>query len=218
MANEERLQREALPLQIERIIRDRIFLGEYQQGQPISDPSLAREIGTSQIPVREAFRMLEERGILIYAHNKGFRVAILTEGDVRNIVQVRIALETMALQLAQANATDEQKENLRTLLGVLVRSAENSDALTYSRDHFVFHSYLFGLSGNDELEVMSSQALTKHLIFSHWPLLNHDPRIKSANSHKALLDYLNGESTLEAAQLIRYHISNDTGYIGYLKS
>ena len=82
------------------IVRERILKGEYVIGEKIKESSIAQELNVSRTPIREAFRMLEEEGLLDYLPNRGCYAKGFTKRDVSDIYTVREALEEIAMTWA----------------------------------------------------------------------------------------------------------------------
>ena len=68
---EKQVNENTLTNEIADIVRERILKGEYEIGEKIKESSIAQELNVSRTPIREAFRMLEEEGLLDYLPNRG---------------------------------------------------------------------------------------------------------------------------------------------------
>src|SRR5690349_1209969 len=77
-------------------IRDAIYNGRFQPGEPVRELALAHELRVSQTTVREALLQLEHDGLVVREANRGTRVTTLSESEIRERVEVRIVLETTA--------------------------------------------------------------------------------------------------------------------------
>lgn len=129
-------------------IRRKIVNLRLLPGVRISDSEMAGELGLSRTPVREALIRLAEQGLVEARHNRGFRVKDLTPGEVRDLYEVREALESLAVRkatelLTEAGATRLKEEDAayRKLLG-----KGNLPALDAADD--AFHRAIAELSGN----------------------------------------------------------------------
>ena len=94
------------------IVRERILKGEYQIGEKIKESSIASELSVSRTPIREAFKLLEEEGLLDYLPNRGCYAKGFTRRDVSDIYTVREALEELAVTWACERITDKEIEML----------------------------------------------------------------------------------------------------------
>lgn len=89
-----------------------ILDGRFKPGERLSEASLAREMGLSRGPVREAQRLLEKKGLLAYHTRQGFFVRALDRGSVADLFDVRSVLEHRAIDLAITRATDDDLREL----------------------------------------------------------------------------------------------------------
>lgn len=103
-------------------IRQEILRGRLRPGAPLSRRRLARELGMSVVPVADALRRLEEAGLVESRSRAGTRVRVPSESDVRNLYELREALESQSARLFAERATPLQKQELR-------REAEQVDVL-----------------------------------------------------------------------------------------
>ena len=96
------------------IVRERILKGEYEIGEKIKENQIASELRVSRTPIREAFKLLENEGLIDYIPNRGCFAKGFTKQDVEDIYAVREALEEMAVRWAVAriseNEIDEMEE------------------------------------------------------------------------------------------------------------
>lgn len=106
-------------------IRNRILDGSLTPGQAIKDSVLAETLGLSRSPVREALRMLEERGLVRKTPNRSYEVISFTDADVAELGALRIAYESMAVRWLVEHGTDIAP--LAALLPLL-HPADDSDA------------------------------------------------------------------------------------------
>jgi DNA-binding GntR family transcriptional regulator len=96
-------------------------------GTPIRQEAIARELGTSRLPVREALRQLESEGLVVYRPNSGARVAILDFDECVEIYKIRERLEPLAISEAIRTLTDEEIERAAILARDLEEMTTDSD-------------------------------------------------------------------------------------------
>ncbi|MBO5238597.1 MAG: GntR family transcriptional regulator [Lachnospiraceae bacterium] len=106
---------EYLPLRdvVFQTLRQAIITGEIPPGERLMEIPLAKKLGVSRTPVREAIRMLELEGLVVMIPRRGAEVARITEKDLRDALEVRCALEEQAVILACQRITREEKEKLK---------------------------------------------------------------------------------------------------------
>ena len=94
--------------EIAAIVRDRILKGEYEIGEKIKENQIATELRVSRTPIREAFKLLENEGLIDYIPNRGCFAKGFTKQDVDDIYAVREALEMLAVERAVERITEEE--------------------------------------------------------------------------------------------------------------
>jgi DNA-binding GntR family transcriptional regulator len=131
-------------------VRSAIISGQYRPGDHLGEVELASSLGVSRGTVREALRHLQQEG-LVTAGNRGMlRVNSLTPEEVRELFQVRAALEGLAVRQIMASPRREAAVGaLRAALGQLTDASENFPARIDA--DLAFHLQLCQLSGNSML-------------------------------------------------------------------
>jgi DNA-binding GntR family transcriptional regulator len=120
------IQRISLREQVLQEVRNQILQGELKSGWRIREESLAREIGVSRTPVREALHSLEREGLVTRKPGKGFSVATLSAAEAQELYPLRALLEPLALRLA--GIPDRQHlDELRKLNGQLASTPKGAD-------------------------------------------------------------------------------------------
>ncbi|MEO5804924.1 GntR family transcriptional regulator [Devosia sp.] len=96
---------DTIAVRISKILGERIISGDLEPGARLRQDHIAEEFGTSHVPVREAFRLLEAQGLAISEPRRGFRVAAFDLADVKEVAEMRAALEVLALRQAAPHLT-----------------------------------------------------------------------------------------------------------------
>ena len=109
---------EFLPLRdvVFKTLRRGILTGELKPGERLMEIHLANRLGVSRTPIREAIRKLELEGLVTMIPRRGAEVANITEKNLKDVLEVRQALESLAIELACERITPENKEALREKL------------------------------------------------------------------------------------------------------
>jgi len=190
-----------------RSIRDAVREGHLVQGQRLVVAEISREFGTSAGPVREAIRRLAGEGLLEFAPHRGATVRRFTERQIREIFQVREAVEGHAARLAAENIhRGDFGERLTACLDALKASVDDSTAHTRLKQDF--HDLLHEFGGNATLQETADR-LTSPLYRLRVNALTGPQRAReSLREHEAIVDaILAGEGT-RAEQLMRAHLHN----------
>jgi DNA-binding GntR family transcriptional regulator len=128
-------------------LRESIIMGELQPGTPLRLDELARSLGMSISPIREAVRQLEALGLAKHVPHQGARVEPFDVDDLRDLFEVRLALESLAVRRAAARVTPEQLDEARAYLVELDAARSATDVLGAMRAHTDFHFALYDACG-----------------------------------------------------------------------
>ncbi|WP_281288797.1 GntR family transcriptional regulator [Phaeobacter marinintestinus] len=142
-----KLVRSSLSAQIRDRLVSQIVGGELKPGDRLVELRIASEMETSQAPVREALRELEAMGLVETAHNRGARVRILSDDELREIYDVRSQLEGYAAELV-ARTGVSLKSSLERKMADMRRAANKSDSKTFSEHNTTFHRLIMEAAGN----------------------------------------------------------------------
>jgi DNA-binding GntR family transcriptional regulator len=157
-------------------IRDMIIEGQLEPGSRIHEGQLGLALGVSRTPLREALKFVASEGLIDLVPGRGGIVRRLTPRDVRNMLDVLTALETLAGRLACRNATDEEIAGVRDLHDRMMDFYADRQRLEYYKLNQAIHSAIAALSGNDFLAAThaSIQSRLKRIRFignetpDHW--------------------------------------------------
>lgn len=144
---------EYLPLRevVFRALRNAIVQGEFQPGERLMEVTIANKLGVSRTPVREAIRMLELEGLVVMIPRKGAEVANITVKDLKDALEVRMAIEALSVRLACKRIDEKGKEELKQVC-IAFREAINSKLVpAIVEADEVFHNTIYKLSLNPRL-------------------------------------------------------------------
>ena len=129
-------------------LREAIVLGELVPGTPLRLEDLAASLGMSISPIREAVRQLEALGLAEHVPHHGAKVVALDVEELRDLFQVRLALETMAVRKAAEQFADDDASGAASLLDQCVDARARGDLRRAMRAHTDFHFALYEASGS----------------------------------------------------------------------
>ena len=132
-------------------LRRAIITGEFTPGERLMEVSLARQLGVSRTPVREAIRKLELEGLVTMIPRKGAQVSHITEKSLRDVVEVRMVLEEYAVALACERITSSDCKELARLHEEFSLAVEKGDVLDIAEKDERFHDAIFRATDNDRL-------------------------------------------------------------------
>lgn len=154
-------------------VRADILRGQLRPGMPVSRRRLAGELGMSIVPVSAALKRLEEDGLLETRARAGTRVRVPSETDVRELYELREALETQASRLFAERATSRQRSEVRKLAAdvdvLFSRLATVGDDPAFRfkvhTRHLQFHMRIAEYAGSTLLKHMIER---RHVLIMNW--------------------------------------------------
>jgi DNA-binding GntR family transcriptional regulator len=186
-----------------------IFSGELAPGERLREQSLARALGVSRGPLREAIRRLEGRKLIERTINIGPRVAQLSPVDLHDILVVREALEGMACRCAAEQMDDKELAALKKLLDEHGRQDSVQAGTGYYQEgkDFDFHFRIIKGSKNERLIGMLCNDLYDLLRVYRYKSSTFDGRARDAFSeHQAIVDALVARDPARAESAMREHL------------
>ena len=145
-------------------LRNAIISTQLKPGQRLVERELCKALDVSRTSVREALRHLESEGLVQYAGHRGPSVTVLSQQDVKNIYELRTALEGLAGELFCERASAQQISLLQettNALGKAFDRSEVSDVLACTKD---FYDQLLEGSGNAELDAGLKRLLARIMV------------------------------------------------------
>jgi len=134
--------------EIVEIIRDRILKGEYRIGEKIKETKIATEFKVSRTPIREAFKLLENEGLIDYIPNRGCFAKGFTRQDIEDIYAVRKALEIMAVEWAVSRISDKQIEALQEQSELMEFYTAKKDSDKVLELNSSYHDIIYDAAGS----------------------------------------------------------------------
>jgi len=134
-----------------RELRADIVLGVLAPGSQVVQESLAHRYGVSRVPLREALKILEGEGLVIYHPHRGYFVMELSIDDLGEVYRLRSLLEAEALRAAVPSLGDADLDELRVLLAAVEKSSSQGDLASLTLANRAFHFAIFERSGMPRL-------------------------------------------------------------------
>jgi DNA-binding GntR family transcriptional regulator len=197
-----RVKDDTIANRISRELAERIIHGELAPGLRLRQDHIAEEFGASHVPVREAFRLLEAQGLAISEPRRGVRVASFDLRQVREVAEMRAALEGLALKHAAPHLTT-------AILDAAEEATREGDAAAdvhaWEAANRRFHRLILApcdmtrlLAAIDDLHAASARFL-----FSAW---QSGWETRTDQDHRAILSALRQGRTEDAAAILQKHV------------
>ena len=182
----------------------KILSGELPSGARLKDNEVAKMFGTSATPVREALRELEKYGLVEILPYRGCQVKRLEAQEIRDIYEVRIALEELAVRRCAEHTSEAQLQALEALADEYEAALMEGDMLRAVETGGDFHSLLVEVSGNHMLTEIHRELYNRILLTRHIDPL--PGRLPQSGDHRAIVEALRRHDADKAASLLARHI------------
>jgi DNA-binding GntR family transcriptional regulator len=188
--------------ELKRIILQR----QVPPGAKLNEGELARALGISRTPIREAINRLEKEGLVEIFPQRGAFVVQFTEKDVHELFLIRENLEGLAARLAAEKITQASLAKLESCLANFREPFREKDIQRYSREDFKFHQTIVLLSDARRLIQLVS-ALHDYIRMFRLTTLGMADRMKlSLADHGRIIEALRKKDPEEAEQRMRQHL------------
>jgi len=212
MTDDSAIARSVLAEQVkDRLLQD-ILSGRYPAHSRIVETRVARQLGTSQAPVREALRGLEALGVVEILPFRGARVRHPSREELLEAYSVRAELEALGARLGVPRMTDADLAEIEALLADMERAADGEDRHAVAVADAAFHARILRLAGNATLERVwrSLEPYSRTYITlvgphadSHW----------SAGLHPVIVDALRVRDPAAVEAALREHFAKASAHL-----
>lgn len=201
---------EYLPLRdvVFNTLRQAILRGELKPGERLMEIQLANKLGVSRTPIREAIRKLELEGLVLMIPRRGAEVAQITEKSLRDVLEVRRALEELAVQLACDRITEEELQELRKAADHFQKVLENEDITKVAEADVAFHDIIYLSTDNQKLITLLNNFREQMYRYRVEYLKRKECHPKLLAEHQAIIDAIAQKQPQRATQITCQHIDN----------
>lgn len=169
------------------------------------ETAIAKELGVSRTPVRDALRKLEGEGLVNIYPNRFVEVATFDEDDIANLGVMRIAVETMAVRLAVFRGSNEDFYHLKSIADKCTEAKESGNRLLRIQNDYLFHLTLGNLSKNSVLERYQTSLLRQMEVLLSYKYLSV---VSAKISHHDIVDAMIKRDEEEAVRLATGHLAD----------
>lgn len=201
---------EYLPLRdvVFNTLRKAILKGELKPGERLMEIALAERLGVSRTPVREAMRKLELEGLVVMIPRRGAQVANITEKDLNDVLEVRIALENLSIENACARMTEEQLEQLWEAAKIFERTMADGNLVKLAEADVAFHEVIYQSSDNRRLNQVLNNLREQIYRYRVEYLKEDEARNRLVKEHEEITDAIRNRDVKKAQELSFEHLEN----------
>jgi DNA-binding GntR family transcriptional regulator len=211
MPQPQRLTLVSLREQAAQVIRARIAAGDLRPGVLYPIGRISAELGVSATPVREALLDLAHEGLVDVVRNRGFRVQVLSETDLQEIVELRLLLEVPVLDSVAQHLTPEHLADLVYLADEVEAAAADGDLVRYLSLDRDLHLQLIGIAGNSRLLATVASLRDQTRLYGLARLVGTSSLMSSTQEHREILSALARGDVTAAKNAMRHHIRHVLG-------
>ena len=187
-------------------LREQLLSGELQPHQHLIEAKIAQEIGTSRTPVREALHSLELEGLIKSIPRVGYVVKPISEQEVEEICEIRMAIEGIAARWAMEKAYKKLVEELGKNISLGEDKVSKGDVRAFVDMDARFHEIISKFSGSQRLLELA-QALRRHMLrYRVQSIYSIDNVLRAIDGHKGILRAIEKQNLEAVNKAIQHHM------------
>lgn len=201
---------EYLPLRdvVFHTLRQAILRGELKPGERLMEIQLANKLGVSRTPIREAIRKLELEGLVLMIPRRGAEVAEITEKSLRDVLEVRSALEELAVKLACEKIEDENILELKEAAKEFEIALKSGDVTVYAEADVKFHDIIYRATDNQRLIQLLNNLREQMYRYRVEYLKREESHEILLKEHNMIIEAIERRNTEAAVEIVCRHIDN----------
>ena len=206
---------EFLPLRdvVFNTLRQGILTGELKPGERLMEIHLANKLGVSRTPIREAIRKLELEGLVTMIPRRGAEVAQITEKSLRDVLEVRRALDALSVELACDRIDDEELAALGKACESFEKAVSTGDPKKIAQADVEFHNIIVKAAGNTRLVQLINNLSEQMYRYRFEYIKDVSTHEQLIAEHRILFDCIRNKDKATAANKAKLHIDNQENAI-----
>jgi phosphonate utilization transcriptional regulator len=200
------VQSSSLPMLVQKELERMILAGDLAAGAKLNEAGVADSLGVSRGPVREAFRALEESGLVRLEKNRGVFVRQIGIDEADQIYEVRAALDEWTGRRLAQSATAEQIRELRGFIERMERATAKNDVDAYWLLNLEFHDRLVALTANAKLLSTYRRLVNELSLFRRQTLAQGGTLPVSTREHRDIVDKIAAGNAAAAGRALYDHV------------
>lgn len=180
--------------------------GHLKPGGRINEAELARTLGISRNPIREAISGLAQRGYLVSLPRRGHRMRVMTAQDIDDVFSFRITLESFAIELALPRMAQRDLAAIRAIHDRMSKAAKRDNVTEVREADLALHRAICELSGNRQLLRAHEAIDTEIQILLACVDLEFEPLVVTAAAHLPIVDALESRDVARSLAAMRHHL------------
>ena len=194
-------------LEVHAHLRELIINGTLPPGAELKQTELARLFAVSRTPLREAFRMLQEEGLVSVEPNQRSHVLGLDPVELELLYAGRVTLECLGVRLTAGHMSREEERTAAAAVRAMERTYRADDNAGWVVAHHRFHRLLIGRCGSAVLRTTASYAEQSDRYVRAYQHQHEDAFAEREREHAAILDAVRAGRSERAVELMAHHLS-----------
>jgi DNA-binding GntR family transcriptional regulator len=194
-------------------LRSLILSGELEPRSRINEIELCDLFGTSRTPLREAIKILSTEGLLELLPNRGAHVAVLSGGEIDDMIQVIAGLEVVAAEMACKRITDDEISAIADDTESMLEAWKKQDEARYFLLNRAIHEALMSASANETLKTVYANLSSRIQRMRYTAHKTEDQWRKAVEEHVEMVVLLKARKGEELGQLMKRHIRSKAAVI-----
>jgi len=191
-----------------RILKQAIVRGDLAPNSKLALNEIAKSLGISNTPVREAINKLSSEGFVKIIPNKGIIVKEVNIDDLQEILHIRTFLDGLIAKLAAKKITDKEIVNMMEIINKMEYCVKEDDRLAYNDLDIKFHDFLLNITKNNKLKEIYNNLIVHTHKFRIRTLKIPDRMGKSLKEHKEIALKIKERNSDEANRVSQTHIES----------
>ena len=200
------VQSSSLPTLVQQELERIILSGGIKAGSKLNEAAIAQRLGVSRGPVREAFRALEESGLVRLEKNRGVFVRQVPVEEADEIYELRAVLDEFVGRRLAQTATPGQLRELAARVDRMEKAAAKGDVDAYLAANVDFHDRMVELAGNAKLLVMYRRLVNELHLFRHATLAQGGALPVSTREHREIVAMIAQGQPAAAGRALHDHV------------
>ena len=170
-------------------LRNKILKGDIKQGDRIKEADIAEELGISRGPIREAFRQLEQEGLISYSARKGCTVKTISATDAAELYLLRATLENLAVKMCKGKYKEETLKKMEAIVNKMEEFPRTEDLIHIIENDQMFHELIIKEANMQKLyEMWSALNSSNTIIFYALYHSKYAPNNTFADNHRTIFN------------------------------
>jgi len=199
---------ELLSQKVYHVLKNAIVRGDLAPNSKLILTEIAKSLGVSNTPIREAINKLVSEGLIKIIPNKGIIVKEINIDDFKESLQVRAFLDGLIGKLASEKITDEEIDEMMGVIREMEYTVKKDDRLNYNDLDIQFHDFLLNITGNNKLKEIYNNLINQSNRFRLRTLKIPDRMGKSLKEHREIAFKIKERNPDEANRVSQEHIES----------